>query len=201
MRKYFLTFLLCGIVAAAMAQSGATPGTARGSGAAAGSGADSTNFFLHKFAQNIGKETYWVKKTDSGYRYEVQFKFTDRGSAVPLQAKLSVNKNFEPLRFWIKGKTSRFSTISDSVVIRGGKAMIRVGDSSYTKAVGPMSFTVGGYSPGTVQMVLLQYWKRHGRPAQLSLLPTGSVKIRKAGNDTLGTVGLAGSAGAPAGVA
>lgn len=154
-------------------------------GQSAGAGADSTNFLLHKFAQNIGKETYWVRNTDSGYRYEVRFKFTDRGSAVPLEARLSVNKNFEPLNFWIKGKTSRFSTIYDSVVVRGGKAMIRMGDSSYTRAAGAASFTVGGYSPGTVQMVLLQYWKRHGRPAQLSLLPTGSVRIRKAGNDTL----------------
>ena len=173
MKKYLITLLL---------GSGLTAGMAQSAGQDDG---DSTSFFLHKFAQNIGKETYRVRKTDSGYTYSIRFRFTDRGSAVPLQAKLSVTRDFEPVSFWIKGNTSRFSTINDSVVIQHGKAAIRVNDSSYTKTVEPLSFTVGGYSPGTVQMLLLQYWKRHGRPTLLHLLPTGSVSIRKAGNDTL----------------
>jgi len=173
MKKYLFTFLLGGGLTAVMAQS-AVPVTG-----------DSTSFFLHKFAQNIGKETYRVKKDGNGYVYEVRFRFVDRGSPVPLQARLSVTREFEPLSFWIKGSTSRFSTINDSVSIHNGMAMIRVNDSSYTKKVESPGFTVGGYSPGTVQMVLLQYWKRHGRPAQVHLLPTGSVTIRKLGNDSL----------------
>jgi imidazolonepropionase-like amidohydrolase len=173
MKNYLFTFLLGIGPAAAMAQS-AAPATG-----------DSTNFFLHKFAQNIGKETYRLKKDATGYVYEVGFRFVDRGSPVPLKARLSVTRDFEPLSFWIKGSTSRFSTINDSVSIYNGTATIRVNDSSYTKKVESPGFTVGGYSPGTVQMVLLQYWKRHGRPARVSLLPTGSVTIRKLGNDSL----------------
>jgi len=173
MKKYFLTLLLGGGLTAGMAQP------------ADQDSGDSVSYFLHKFAQNIGKETYRVRKTDSGYTYSVRFRFVDRGAAVPLQAKLSVTRDFEPVSFWIKGNTSRFSTIDDFVVIQHGKATIRVNDSSYIKEVEPLSFTVGGYSPGTVQMLLLQYWKRHGRPALLHLLPTGSVSIRKAGMDTL----------------
>ena len=173
MKKYLFTFLLGSGLSAAMAQSAVTVT------------GDSTSFFLHKFAQNIGKETYRVKKDANGYVYEVRFRFVDRGSPVPLQARLSVTRDFEPLSFWIKGNTSRFSTINDSVSIQNGMAMIRVNDSSYTKKVESPGFTVGGYSPGTVQMVLLQYWKRHGRPARVQLLPTGSVTIRKLGNDSL----------------
>jgi imidazolonepropionase-like amidohydrolase len=173
MKNYLFIFLLGIGPAAAMAQS-AAPVTG-----------DSTNFLLHKFAQNIGKETYRVKKDAAGYVYEVGFRFVDRGSPVPLKARLSVTRDFEPLSFRIKGSTSRFSTIDDSVAIHNGTATIRVNDSSYTKKVGSPGFTVGGYSPGTVQMVLLQYWKRHGRPARVSLLPTGSVTIRKLGNDSL----------------
>ena len=173
MKKYLFTFLLGSGLSAVMAQSAVTVT------------GDSTSFFLHKFAQNIGKETYRVKKDANGYVYEVRFRFVDRGSPVPLQARLSVTRDFEPLSFWIKGNTSRFSTINDSVSIQNGMAMIRVNDSSYTKKVESPGFTVGGYSPGTVQMVLLQYWKRHGRPARVQLLPTGSVTIRKLGNDSL----------------
>jgi len=136
---------------------------------------DSTSFFLHKFAQNIGRETYWVKKNEKSIDFDIRFRFVDRGSPVPLQAKLSVTTNYEPLSFWINGNTSRFSTIHDSVVVSAGSAPK------------PPFFTVSGYAPGTVQMALLQYWRRHGRPSLVHLLPTGSVHIRLAGTDTLTT--------------
>jgi len=136
---------------------------------------DSTSFFLHKFAQNIGRETYWVRKNEKSIDFDIHFRFVDRGSPVPLQAKLSVTSNYEPLSFWINGNTSRFSTIHDSVVVHPASAPK------------PPFFTVSGYAPGTVQMALLQYWRRHGRPSQVRLLPTGTVHIRLAGADTLTT--------------
>jgi imidazolonepropionase-like amidohydrolase len=147
--------------------------------------ADSASFFLHKFAQNIGKETYRLEKSDGACTYTIHFKFVDRGAPVPLTAKLVTTPDYEPVSLFIKGNTSRFSTINDSIRIRDGQAAIRVDDSSYSRPLPPLSFPVGGYSPGTVQMILLQYWKRHQRPATIALLPTGSVTIRKDGNDTL----------------
>ena len=48
-----------------------------------------------------------------------------------------------------------------------------------------MTFPVAGYSPGTVQQVLLQYWKNHHQPVSIYTLPFGSVQIKKDGNDTL----------------
>src|SRR6187399_2152243 len=92
---------------------------------------DTTTFLLHKFAQNIGRETYTVRKTDAGMEYDIAFKFTDRGTPVPLSAKLVVSSSFEPKSLFIKGNTSRFSTINDTVRIQDGKAWIKVGDSAY----------------------------------------------------------------------
>ena len=178
MKKYVFFLLLTGGMAV-MAQ---TSGFAQTPAAGA---VDSVSFFLHKFAQNIGKETYYKKTTDSGVSYTVQFKFVDRGSAVPLDARLVVTPDYEPLSLWVKGSTSRFSTIHDSIVINGGKAFVQVDDSSYSQEVKAPEFPVGGYSPGTVQMALLQYWRRHGRPEKLKLLPTGTVMIKQAGMDTL----------------
>lgn len=157
--------------------------------AAEAQGTDSASFFLHKFAQNIGKETYYRSVSDSGVSYHVKFKFVDRGMAVPLDARLLVTPEDEPLSFWVKGSTSRFSKIYDSVVINGGKAWIRVDDSSFSRGLAEPAFPVGGYSPGTVQMELLRYWRRHGRPAKLALLPTGAVSIRQDGYDTLNWIG------------
>ena len=146
---------------------------------------DSATFLLHKFAQNIGKESYVLQRTDSGVFYDVTFKFTDRGTPVPLKARLGVTAKYEPLSLWIKGNTSRFSTINDSIVLHGKRASIRVDDSTYSRDLSQQSFPVAGYSPGTVQMMLLKYWQSHGKPASIPILPSGAVNIRKYRIDTL----------------
>jgi imidazolonepropionase-like amidohydrolase len=148
-------------------------------------GGDSGRFFLHKFAQNIGQEVFTRTTGDSGVSYAVRFKFVDRGSPVPLDARMVVSAAGEPAHLWIKGNTSRFSTIDDDIVVSAGRMKARVGDSGFSQEIRGPAFPVAGYSPGTVQMLLLQYWKKHGRPERLRLLPTGSVTIRLAGYDTL----------------
>ena len=146
---------------------------------------DSGSFFLHKFAQNIGKESYSISRIGDNLIYDIDFKFVDRGSPVPLKAKLVTTAGLEPLNFVIKGSTSRFSEISDSINIRDKRVSLRVGDSIFSQPLQPIEFPVAGYSPGTVQMVLLQYWKKHGRPKSLPLLPSGEVSVSLQGLDTL----------------
>ncbi len=120
----------------------------------------------------------------SNLEYTVNFKYVDRGSPVTLTAKLQVTPALEPVSFRIKGGTSRFSTVYDSVAINNKTASIKVDDSSFTKQVKPNTFTIAGYSPATVQMLLIQYWKKHKRPATINVLPSGSVEIKKDGTDT-----------------
>lgn len=146
---------------------------------------DSATFFLHKFEQHIGKETYYIHKHKDAISYTVDFKFVDRGSPVPLKAEMKVNPVGDPLELTIKGNTSRFSTIDDKVTIRGSQASIKVNDSSYTQKVLALSFPIGGYSPATVQQLLIQYWNRHKRPANITTLPFGSVQIKAVGTDQL----------------
>ena len=144
MKKYFFLLSLLFVITCSFAQS------------------DSGSFYLHKFAQNIGKETYKITRNGNNLTYDISFKFTDRGSPVPLKAQLVTTTGYEPISLNLKGNTSRFSTIDDSIVIQNKNVFVRVGDSVHNEAQKPLAFPVGGYSPGTVQMVLLQYWKKHG---------------------------------------
>jgi hypothetical protein len=173
MRKYLLLSLLTGLTFMAVAQPNKT------------NTADSGSFFLHKFAQNIGRETYKITKQGNNFQYDINFKFVDRGSPVVLNAQIVTTPALEPVSLFIKGSTSRFSTINDTVHIQNKQAHIRVDDTIYNAAVKPFAFPVGGYSPGTVQMLLLQYWKKHKEPKSISLLPTGEVRIIREGKDTL----------------
>jgi len=146
---------------------------------------DSGSFFLHKFAQNIGRETYIMRKQDNQVSYDISFKFTDRGQPVPLEAQLVTNNLHEPVSLFVKGNTSRFSTIHDSIFIKNKQARIWMDSVVHTESLKPLSFPVAGYSPGTVQMVLLKYWKQHGRPQRISMLPKGEVIIKQDGTESL----------------
>jgi len=146
---------------------------------------DSGTFFLHKFEKHIGKETYHITKINNTVTYTVDFKFVDRGGAVPLKAELKVTPGLEPLSLIIRGRTSRSSTINDEITITGNEAHLRVDDSAYVQTLKPLTFPVAGYSPGAVQQVLLQYWQKHHQPPSINTLPYGSVQIKKSGNDTL----------------
>lgn len=145
---------------------------------------DSGTFLIHKFEQNIGKEKYIVTKNNNAINYAVDFKYVDRGSPVTLTARIQFTSLLQPLSFRIKGGTSRFSTVNDSVVINNKTAFIKIDDSSFTKNLSGINFTIAGYSPATAQMLLIQYWKKSNKPSTINMLPYGSVEISKDGADT-----------------
>jgi imidazolonepropionase-like amidohydrolase len=142
-------------------------------------------FILHKFQQPIGKEFYSIVKSKDSLRIYSDFKFNDRGTDVPLQTLLVTNQKGEPGYFKIKGSTSRTSAVDAEVLMDKGKAFVRVNkDMSSTTIVSP-SFTISGYSPVVVQMLMIKYWKEHGKPESLLVYPKGSVKIKFAGLDSV----------------
>ncbi len=147
---------------------------------------DSATYNLHKFEQKIGKEKYVVTKSGGSTVYKVDFRFVDRGSAVPLKASIVLDAaTKEPTNFTIKGKTSRMSVIDDSISIINNQVSIRKDSTSSSIALKPNSFPIAGYSPGTAQMLLIQYWKRHQRPKRISMLPDGQVQVMLDGMDTI----------------
>ena len=137
-------------------------------------------FNLHKFEQLIGKETYTLARTPGEVALKADFKFTDRGSAVPLTATLTMDKDLTPRDFAIKGKISRFSSIEDSVHGRSAGAV--------TIPPGENFFDIQGYAPVSVQMMLVRYWRSHGSPKTLKTLPRGEVQIQEQGVETF-TIG------------
>lgn len=142
-------------------------------------------FRLHKFLQPIGQETYQISRDGGTLTTTVDFKFTDRGSAVPLKATLQTNPAFQPTKFEIKGQTSRSSRIDDTVEVTDATATIREEKSTRTAHVPDHYFTIAGYAPATVQMLMMRYWSGAGKPGTLSTLPSGEVSIQPRGEDTI----------------
>jgi hypothetical protein len=142
-------------------------------------------FTLHKFEQPIGAETYEISRDTDSFSVKMIFKFTDRGSAVPMTATFRYSPDLTPESFEIKGNNSRLTTIDEAVEIQPDKVRLRDRDK-WTEAARPKEFfTIAGYAPATMQMLMIRYWASHGSPAGLQTLPTGNVKIEPRGKDTI----------------
>ncbi len=142
-------------------------------------------FILHKFTRPLGEETYEITRDGDSLVTQSSFQFTDRGTKVPLTATLRTNTDYTPQHFEIKGQTSRASRIDTAVDIADGQATIRQNKNSRTATVPTRYFTIAGYAPATVQMMLLRYWAKSGKPNPLPVFPTGSVTIEPRGADTV----------------
>src|SRR5271154_2331021 len=142
-------------------------------------------FILHKFEQPIGEETYQITRDGDALNAKIDFKFTDRSSPVPLTATFSSANDWTPRSFEIKGKNSRQTDIDEAVEVQSEKIRLRDRDKWTEAARPPQFFTIAGYAPTTMQMLLVRYWATHGSPAQLATLPRGRVKIEPRGSDTV----------------
>jgi imidazolonepropionase-like amidohydrolase len=143
-------------------------------------------FTLHKFERPIGEETYEIRRDGDSIAAKIDFKFTDRGTAVPLSVTFRGAPDLTPQAFEIKGRTARPISIDEALTIADAKVHLRNRDKETDDSLpsGPF-FTIAGYAPTTMQMLMVRYWATHGSPAQLTTLPIGSVKVEPRGQDTI----------------
>jgi imidazolonepropionase-like amidohydrolase len=179
MRKSIQIFLLVFLAAA-------VPETIVAQSQTAGAVLEQGKFTLHKFEQPIGQETYEITRDADSLAAKIDFKFTDRGHPVPLSATFRSALDLTPQAFEIKGSTARTASIDEAIAIDSGTVHLRTRDKQSDSASpsGPF-FTIAGYAPTTMQMLMVRYWATHGSPAQLPTLPSGTVKVEPRGQDTI----------------
>jgi|CZKD01.1.fsa_nt_gi imidazolonepropionase-like amidohydrolase len=196
MRKYIRKFLCLVVLvcAVALAVPPAISAAQQPAGGDASAIVQQGKFTLHKFEQAIGQETYEIRRDGDSLAAKVDFKFTDRGTAVPLTTTFRAAADLTPQAFEIKGQTARSVSIDEAVTLDAGKVHFRTRDkqSELTPPAGPF-FTIAGYAPATMQMLMVRYWATHGSPAQLATLPSGSVKVEPRGQDTIHITGKDGA--------
>jgi imidazolonepropionase-like amidohydrolase len=147
--------------------------------------AEHGRFVLHKFEQPIGEETYAITRDGDSLTATIRFKFTDRGRPVPLEASLRSAADLTPVKFEIKGNTSRLTDIDTAVEVQPEKVRLRNREKWSEVAKPKAFFTISGYAPATMQMLMVRYWAAHGSPAALETLPGGRVKIEPRGQDSV----------------
>ncbi|HZT78502.1 MAG TPA: amidohydrolase family protein [Vicinamibacterales bacterium] len=143
---------------------------------------------LHYVEKPIGVEHYDIARDASGLHLTSDFEFTDRGGRVQLAASLHTAPDLTPIRFTATGKSYRFVNVDSEVRVDGGAAIVRAdGEERRVPLDGPF-FTVDGYAPFAVQMLLVRYWQQHGRPRVVHTvpgLPVNDVVIEARGREAL----------------
>jgi imidazolonepropionase-like amidohydrolase len=140
---------------------------------APGQAAEEGKFRLHKFEQAIGEETYKISRERDGFAVKVDFKFNDRGTDVPLTASFRAKNDLTPVHFEVKGKNSRLSGIDRAVEVNGEQIRVRDREEWKEGETPQQFFTVAGYAPVTMQMLMVRYWATHGSPKELAIYPEG----------------------------
>jgi hypothetical protein len=100
-------------------------------------------------------------------------------------ASLQTRADLTPERFDLSGRTSEATAVDSSVVIDSGVAIVREGGRSKQVPVPAAFFTIRGYAPVAIQMLLVRYWSSHGKPRSLRTLPDGEVTVEKRGRDLI----------------
>src|SRR5215213_1566509 len=140
-------------------------------------------FLLHKWGRLIGAENYEVQRDGGALIIKAKLEAEDRVVKVPLAASLRTGLDLRPEKFELEGKTSRHSDIKSSVEIEKATAVICEGARVRREPASDRFFTIDGYAPATIQMMLVRYALNHKIKGKLKTLPAGDVEIEFRGRD------------------
>jgi imidazolonepropionase-like amidohydrolase len=146
---------------------------------------------LHLLLHPIGEETYEVVRGPDNLTMNTTFEYSDRGRRRTVTAALRMKPDFSPLGLEVQSKNSPTSTTVNSVEIGATSAVVREDESHREIALPPSYFVGFGYTPASVQMMMMRYWRSHGQPSGLPILRANpaadamAAQIRLAGHDSL----------------
>ena len=151
----------------------------------------SGTFLLHKFAREIGKETYSIAQNGNTYTLTSHFLFTDRGTKVPLETTFTANSaNLAPVSYAAKGRSSRESAMDDALSVQNSSLTVTTSGKSQTVAPQGPWFITDGYSPVAQQEQMMRWWLANGKPAEFTVYPSGA-KVHIEPSSTLTVNGAA----------
>jgi imidazolonepropionase-like amidohydrolase len=153
---------------------------------------ESGKFRFYETKQPRGEETYELTRSAKG-EFAVTVKtalpFAEQDTKPQVSATLRARADLTPQAFEIKGPTLLEIEENTSIVIQDASAKIQDRGRNANVSVPAIFFTMSGYLPVTVEMMLIRYWLAHGRPHSIPLLPAGEAFIESRGRDSVNISG------------
>ena len=153
---------------------------------------ESGKFRFYETKQIRGEETYEITRSATGellLTAKTDMPFAEQENKPLVNVSLRTSADFTPQVFQIKGPTLLDLEENTSVVIQGAAAKIQDRGSDTSASVPKTFFTMSGYVPVAVEMMLVRYWLKHGQPKSIQLLPVGEAFVELRGKDTVTIAG------------
>src|SRR5262245_25423949 len=135
---------------------------------------------FYDLKQIRGEETYQITQSPNGeltLQAKTELPYAGQESNPLVTLTLRTTKDFTPLNFAIKGPTLLDLEEDTSITLQGATADVRDRGQNKSVQAPPNFFTMSGYLPLTLEMMLVRYWLGHGRPRSIALLPTGEAFV------------------------
>ena len=135
----------------------------------------------------VGRETYSIWPDPDGVTFTAELDLTERGSRLQISSSLRSTSDLTPVEF-VKGKSYRFVNVDAAVKVAGGMATVTNLGETKTFEAPRRFFTAQSYAPLSARAQLIRYWKQHGQPDSLAVMPgepTRDVPIALDGYDTI----------------
>ena len=134
-----------------------------------------------------GEENYQITQSPNGdltLEVKTDLPFAGDEKKPLVNATLRTRKDLTPQSFAIKGSTMLEIEEDTSITVENKTATIKDRGQNTSVTVPANFFTMSGYVPVSVEMMLIRYWLAHGRPASIPLLPAGEAFVERRGTDT-----------------
>jgi len=135
-------------------------------------------FELRLFEAPAGVETYRIARQGESLVLSSEFQYSDRGAQVSLAGTLRMRADYTPEELEVKGTGADYSA-----KVENGVATVRDGDRSRRVEVPERFYTVPGYAPVSVHMMLLRYWTRHAVVGSIPTLFGSEARVEHRGVD------------------
>jgi hypothetical protein len=145
-------------------------------------------FRFYETKQIRGEEDYTISRITGDellIRAKTTLPFAEQDTKPLVNATLRTSLNYTPRTFQIQGPTLLDIEENTSVQIKNEAASIRDRGQNAVLNVPAAYFTLSGYMPVTMEMMLVRYWLAHGKPASIPLLPAGEAFVEFRGNDSV----------------
>jgi imidazolonepropionase-like amidohydrolase len=145
---------------------------------------------LYYVARPVGWEHYTLAPSAKGYKLTADLDYVDRGRRNHLQSTTVLAADFTPSHLEVARVTDTARTVTTRVDIDGRHATVLHSGQTHSVDFSPSVFAISPYTPVSQHLALIRYWKSHGSPPSVAVIPGGPINrvtIRAAGVDTVGS--------------
>lgn len=143
---------------------------------------------IYYVGKPVGWERYDVSTRADTTLLTADFSYVDRGRRIHLQSTLAAGVDYTPWRFEVARVTDTARVVLARVDLNARRFIVTQQGQVAMLGVPRFAFTLSPFTPTSQHLALIRYWRDHGRPDSIDIVPgrpSLRVAVRESGSDTV----------------